>query len=68
MSTIIAACVILHNICETHKVGFNEDLPSDDSDSDEEQDSNRSSIPASSSGLDAQIRNTLIDYFDMHPL
>ena len=62
MPTIIAACVILHNIC------FNDDLPSNDPDSDEELDSNHSSFPASSSALAAQIRNTLVDYFDMHPL
>ena len=68
MPTIIAACVILHNICETHKVGFNKNLPFDNSDSDEEQDSNHSSFPASLSVLAAQILNILVDYFHMNSL
>ena len=64
MSTVVTSCCILHNLCEIHKDGFDEQWL------DEEVRtltiSNNSSNPAQHSSSAGAIRNALTSYFCTH--
>ena len=64
---VIAACCVLHNICEIHGDAFNEewlqDVNEDGSDSSMHNDAN-----GGSHGSDNDVRNTLMEYFSQYPL
>ena len=67
ISSVIAACCILHNICEIHGNEFNEEWLHDVSTSDSE-DMEDSSTLSTTSGTTDEIREALIYYCQNNPL
>lgn len=75
VSTIVASCCVLHNICQLHGDSFNSEWLNDLNNSKEPQESNNNEEPHKSSFHDNSspkngktIRNTLITYFKDNPI
>lgn len=60
VSTIVNACCVLHNLCEVHGDGFDDDWLQEE----EEVPTGPSSSALPSNTRCSEIRNALCDYFD----
>ena len=63
---IVAACCILHNVCEVHHDGFDDNWQVTSAGQTAVSGSTSTQVPSQSSVRAAAIREALVAYFDSH--